>query len=441
MSTQPKINGTGSVPELVALGPTKPGTGQNLKVAAIAWFVAAIYYFFQYVLRSAPSVMMPQLASAFGMNVVGVASIVGLFYYGYSPFSLIAGAGMDRLGPRKVVPIGAAVTGVGALLFATGDDTAGSIGRLLQGVGGVFALVGAIYIASKYFPPSQAATLIGATQMFGMAGGAAGQFVVGPLITKGLTWDAFWVGMGISGLLISGLLFVLLPKDNAPVKPDEQHGVLYGFYVVFKNPQSILCGLISGLLFIPTTIFDMVWGVRYLQEAHGFDYASAVLRTSMVPLGWIIGCPFIGFISDRLGRRKPVIIGAATALLICLAWILFGPTDVLPPYLLGLFAGVASGSAMLPYTIIKEANPPHFGGIATGVVNFLNFTFSALLGPVFAWLLQRLSKEAGAMQSNHYQMAFAPLLLGVAIAIALTFLLKETGLKTHRSLDGLKEEA
>jgi MFS family permease len=441
MATQPKISGAGGVPVLVAQSPIERATVPNLKVAAIAWFVASVYYFFQYVLRSAPSVMMPQLASAFGINVVSVASIVGLFYYGYSPFSLVAGAGMDRLGPRKVIPIGAAVAGIGALLFGTGGTTLGSIGRLLQGVGGVFGLVGAIYIASKYFPPTQAATLIGATQMFGMAGGAAGQFVVGPLITRGVTWDAFWVGMGISGLVISGLLFVLLPKDNAPAKPDKEHSILHGFRVVFKNPQSILCGLISGLLFIPTTIFDMVWGVRYLQEAHGFDYASAVLRTSMVPLGWIIGCPLIGFISDKLGRRKPVIIGAATALLIFLAWILFGPAGVFPPYLLGLFAGIASGSAMLPYTIIKEANPPNFGGIATGVVNFLNFTFSALLGPVFAWLLQRLSREASAMQLEHYQMAFAPLLLGVAIAIALTFLLKETGLKGRRSVSELKEEA
>jgi MFS family permease len=440
MATQPKISHAGGVPVLVTDGPTNRDPVQNLKVAAIAWLVASIYYFFQYVLRSAPSVMIPQLASAFGINVVGAASIVGLFYYGYSPFSLVAGAGMDRLGPRRVIPIGAAVAGFGALLFATGGNTAGSIGRLLQGVGGSFAPIGAIYIASKYFPPSQAATLIGATQMFGMAGGAAGQFVVGPLIARGLNWDAFWVGMGVSGLLISVVLFVLLPKDDAPVKLDEEHSIVHGFYVVFKNPQSILCGLIAGLLFMPTTILDMVWGVRYLQEAHGFDYASAVLRTSMVPLGWIIGCPLLGFISDRLGRRKPVIIGAATALLICLGWILFGPTDVFPPYLLGLFAGIASGAAMLPYTIIKEANPPHFGGIATGVVNFLNFTFSALLGPVFAWLLQHLSREASAMQLEHYQMAFAPLLLGVLIAIALTFPLKETGLKTQGSLPELRKE-
>ena len=76
------------------------------------------------------------------------------------------------------------------------------------------------------------------------------------------------------------------------------------------NPQSILCGLIAGLMFIPTTIFDMIWGVRYLQEAHGLDYGTAVMRSSTVPFGWIIGCPLLGFISDRLGRRKPVFCSA-----------------------------------------------------------------------------------------------------------------------------------
>src|SRR5258705_682545 len=103
-------------------------------------------------MRSAPAVMMPQLSEAFGLSSVGVASIVGLFYYGYSPFSLVAGATMDRLGPRRLVPFAAFTVGVGALLFATGNTQAATIGRLLQGCGGVFALVGAVYIASKNFP-------------------------------------------------------------------------------------------------------------------------------------------------------------------------------------------------------------------------------------------------------------------------------------------------
>jgi len=399
-----------------------------VKAAGVAWLITAVYYFYQYTLRSAPAVMLPQLSEAFGLSAMGVASMVGLFYWGYSPFSLVAGVAMDRLGPRRVVPLGAAAVGVGALLFATGNNELASLGRLLQGAGGVFALVGAVYIASTSFPASRAATLIGATQMFGMAGGSAGQFVVGPVIASGAPWSSFWLAMGIAGLVIGALLFVMLPRQEpAAAGGDWLSGALRAMRTVFFNPQSILCGVIAGLLFIPTTIFDMIWGVRFLQEAHGYEYGSAVIRSATVPLGWIIGCPLLGLASDRLGRRKPVILAGAVVLLGCLAWILHGPADVLPPYVLGIVAGTASGAAMLPYTVIKEANPKEVSGTATGVVNFLNFTFSALLGPVFGWILRSVAGGADAMTLEHYQTAFEPLLFGVGLAIVLTVFLKETG--------------
>jgi len=400
----------------------------SVRVAAVAWILTSVFYFYQYALRSAPAVMMPELSNAFGITPLAVASIVGLFYYGYSPFSLVAGAAMDRIGPRRLLPGAAAVVGIGALLFATGNRELAGAGRFLQGAGGVFGLVGAIYIATKNFAPSRAATLIGATQMFGMAGGSAGQFAVGPLIGNGLGWNVFWTAMGIGGLFIAAVLFVLLPKDKPTELSDNWlKSATSAFKTVFQNPQSILCGLIAGLLFIPTTIFDMIWGVRFLQEAYGFDYGSAVMRSATVPLGWIIGCPLLGFVSDRIGRRKPVIVGGGLVLFACLAWILYGKSGVFPPYVLGLVAGIASGAAMLPYTVIKEANPPQFGGTAAGVVNFLNFTFSALLGPVFGWILQNVSGERDRMGLQDYQSAFTPLLYGVALAILLTLVLKETG--------------
>src|SRR5580765_669782 len=418
---------------VISLPNRDTGARKSIRLATVSWLLVAVFYFYQYALRSAPSVMVPQLTEAFGLSALGMASMLGLFYYGYSPFSLVAGTAMDRLGPRSVLPIAAAVVGVGALLFATGRSDLASVGRLLQGAGGVFALVGAVYIATKNFPASRAATLIGATQMFGMAGGSAGQFGVGPLIGGGMSWKSFWIGLGVVGLGIGAILFFLLPNEQGGQEPKGSlKATIQAFLTVFKNPQSIFCGLIAGFLFIPTTIFDMIWGVRYLQEAHGFSYGSAVMRSATVPLGWIIGCPLLGFISDRIGRRKPVIIGGAVVLLGCLGWILFGPPDVLPPYLLGLIAGVASGAAMLPYIVIKEVNPPQFGGTATGVINFLNFTFSALLGPVFGGLLQRVSSGAPQRELAHYQTTFLPLLFGVGAAIILSFLLKETGPAVQR---------
>ena len=254
---------------------------KNARLAVVAWLLTAVYYFYQYVMRSSPAVMMNQLSEAFGLSALGVASMVGLFYYGYSPFSLVAGAALDRLGPRKVIPIGAIIVGAGALLFSSGNHLAGSIGRFLQGAGGVFALIGAIYIASKNFPASRAATMIGATQRFGMAGGSAGQFAVGPMISGGVSWHNFWLWMGIAGLALGIILWFMIPSDEAPKqKEDWLKSTGEAFKTVFKNPQSVLCGIIAGLIFIPTTIFDMVWGVRFLQDAHGIDYSAAVLRSA-----------------------------------------------------------------------------------------------------------------------------------------------------------------
>ena len=400
-----------------------------MRVAILAWLMTSIFYFYQYVMRSAPSVMVPQLSTAFGLSAAGLASLVGLFYYGYAPFSLVAGVAMDQFGPRKVVPLGAACVGIGALLFATGEPIAASAGRLLQGVGGVFALIGAAYMATTYFAASRAATLIGATQMFGMAGGSAGQFLVGPAIAGGLPWNRFWIVMAVAGFPIATLLYFLIPRSvtaQSAASTDWLKRAALAFGAVFRNRQSILCGLIAGLMFLPTTIFGMVWGVQFLQESHGVLYAFAVLRSASVPFGWIIGCPLLGVLSDRIGRRKPVIIGSAAILFICLVLILYAPPDMFPVYSLGLATGIASGGAMLPYTVIKEANRPEHSGTATGVINFINFSLSALLGPVFGSLLVRAS-SGGARALAHYQETFQPLVFAVAAAVVLALFLRETG--------------
>jgi len=409
----------------------------KLPVAAIgAWLLVAVYYFYQYALRSAPSVMIPELSGAFGVNALGVSAIVGMFYYGYSPFSLVAGTSIDRFGAKRVIPIGAAVVGIGALLFGTGNVTLANIGRFLQGAGGAFALIGAVYLITKNFPASVAASLIGATQMFGMAGGSAGQFLVGPIIKNGVFWDRFWIYAGCLGLVISGVLLVLLPKETSKAATNGAgafSGLLRSLGRVFRNPQSLLCGLISGLLFIPTTILGMTWGVRFLQEARGREFEAAVTLAAAVPLGWMIGCPLLGFISDRLGRRKPVIFGGALMLLAVLTWVLFGNPEILRGHTVGILMGIASGAAMLPYTVIKEANPPELGGTATGVVNFINFTFSALLGPVFGARLVEMPEGDTSLALARYQAGFQPLLYGIVVALILTVFLRETGPASRRT--------
>ena len=118
---------------------------------------------------------------------------------------------------------------------------------------------------------------------------------------------------------------------------------------MLTNPQSYLCGLSSGLLFLPTTVGDMIWGVAFLRQGWHIDYAEAVNRASMVPLGWVIGSP------PRLYRRplwetqtRSVCRHGTDARFRCLA-ILYFPANSFPPYLLGFLFGFGSGAARIPY--------------------------------------------------------------------------------------------
>lgn len=136
----------------------------------VAWLFCALFYFVQYALRSAPGVMMPELTSAFGLDVVAVSALVGLYYYTYSVFSIIAGAALDRLGAKYVIPAGILMVAIGAALFGLGELQVAQLGRLLQGAGSACAFTGAVYLATHGFPPRYLATAVGFTQCFGMMG-------------------------------------------------------------------------------------------------------------------------------------------------------------------------------------------------------------------------------------------------------------------------------
>jgi hypothetical protein len=59
----------------------------------IAWLFCAAFYFMQYMLRSAPGVMIPELSAAFARDALGVGALVGLYYYTYALFSMADSTG------------------------------------------------------------------------------------------------------------------------------------------------------------------------------------------------------------------------------------------------------------------------------------------------------------------------------------------------------------
>ena len=188
----------------------------------IAWLFALVFYFLEYAVRSSPSVMVPELATAFGTTALGVSSILGVYYYTYSIISLIAGAALDHLGAKRSVPVGAAILALGCLLFSVPAVIAGDVGRLLQGAGSAFAFTGGVYLAAHGFSPQRLATAVGVTQCLGMLGGSAGQFAVGPMIEHGLGVKMFWIGIGVLCLINAILLFVR--RTDGTVQRASQRG-------------------------------------------------------------------------------------------------------------------------------------------------------------------------------------------------------------------------
>lgn len=399
------------------------------KPYVLAWVFGLLFYLLEYAVRSAPSVMIPELSDSFGTTSTSVGSIIGMYYLTYSITSLIAGIALDKVGAKYPLSIGTFVVGLGCVLFAISSVYGGYSGRLLQGAGSAMAFPACVYLASRAFSPRKLATAIGATQCLGMLGGSAGQFLVGPAIKNGYSLSFIWIGLGILIVAIGIIILYITPKEEMEhsTAPIEKSGLLAPYKIVFSNPQSYLCGAISGLLFAPTTIFAMTWGVAFFQKDRSMDFQTATLASAFVALGWVVGCPLMGWIADKMGRRKPVLICGAIFMILSFLQLLY-VQDLYPAYISTFILGVASGAAMIPYSVIKESNPDKVKGSATGAINFLTFGVTSLLGPLFGYLYGNTLTTA-VDKEIHFQAAGLFWIMCIGFSILLAFFLKETGIR------------
>jgi MFS family permease len=171
----------------------------------IAWLLCAVFYFFQYAVRSAPGIMQGELSEAWGGNRIG--SMISAYYVAYAVMALVAGVLLDRYGAKRTIPLGIAVVALGCLLFSQGSEAAGMIGFVLQALGAIFAFIGSSYVAARYLPGRMLALFIGLTQCLGMAGAAFGSkpvhMVIDPAGSFGVAWQHVWVVFAIVGLVLA----------------------------------------------------------------------------------------------------------------------------------------------------------------------------------------------------------------------------------------------
>jgi hypothetical protein len=77
--------------DIVSVTPARPLTAYK-----VAWCIALVFHFLEYVGRSAPAVMIRELTAAFDVSVVKLSAIIGSYYYTYAVASLLAGVSPDR---------------------------------------------------------------------------------------------------------------------------------------------------------------------------------------------------------------------------------------------------------------------------------------------------------------------------------------------------------
>jgi MFS family permease len=405
---------------------------RDLKLAyVVAWLLCALFYLYQYAARSAPGVMQDQLASAWGGNHIG--SMISAYYVAYALAALAAGVLLDRYGAARVMPYAVALVAAGCAVFAQGSQVDGTVGFVLGAVGAVFAFVGASYVAARYLPARMYAMFTGLTQCLGMLGAAFGskpvQMVIDPAGSLRVSWQHVWLALAVIGVVLAIVTWLMMPRDSDESASSAGAlsigGLLHPFAVVLRNPQSWLAGIIGGLLFVPTTIGAMVWATSFLHNGQLISMANAASDASMVPIGWVIGCPLLGYISDRIGRRKPVLVGGAMLMLAAGLAAVYLPEPALPRFVVPLLLGIGSGAAMIPFTMIKEVNPPQVKGTAAGVMNFLVFATSGVISPFVSGLMAPVSSAPPSL--HQFQEGFLPLIVGIVLAILLSFIVRETG--------------
>ena len=411
---------------------TSPAGGDQSKqlntVFIIAWFMCTVFYFVQYALRSAPSIMQQEIIATLNISSIEMAGIIGLYFYSYAFFALVSGVLLDRIGPRFTASLGILLVVLGCVLFCSGTVFSAKSGRFLQGAGSGLAFTSAVFLATRGFPKKWLATAVGMTQCFGMLGGFMGQAVVSPIIkNQVLTWQMFWmVSAGVLVVIFIGSVLITPRTREGKI---NWGGLTEPYLVVLKNPQSYVCAIISAMMFMPTNVGNIAWGSQFLIDGLNANPSDVALRLAMVPLGWVIGCPILGYISDSIGRRKPVVLGSIIMMLITGGVIVYMPNSM-PNYVMGLLLGIFSGAAMIPYTMIKEVNPDEVKGTATGVINFIVFVTSAIVTNLFSMLIGHLKEvEGGQLTLKVFQSADMVFVGGLALAFVLTLVVRETGSK------------
>ncbi len=411
----------------------------NRRNIALALAIAA--YFLSFFHRVAPAAIAQDLSASFQISAAALGTLAATYFIIYTLMQVPTGILADTLGPRKILFIGGLVAGVGSLLFGMAPSFEMAFaGRTLVGLGVSVTFIAMLKLVAVWFEESRFATLTGVCMLIGNIGSI---LAGAPLawLTQITSWREIFVGAGILSLLI-GVASLFLVSDG-PDRPKGKGGApvdrtawLANLLLVIGNRATWPGFFVNMGMAASFFSFAGLWAVPYFTQALGMTREAASNHVSLYFLGYAVGAMLLGTFSDRLGRRKPILIGGS--LLHALGWLVWLSGASLEPaasYSLCAAMGLFTASFTLTWACAKEVNPPLLSGMATSVVNVGVFLGPAILQPLVGWAMdQSWQATQGVMQDGARLYSTADfrfgllLMTGAAVGGCLaTLLVKETG--------------
>jgi len=391
--------------------------------------------FYKYALEVSPSVMTGTLMSAFQISGMDLGNLAASYFYAYLILQIPAGVLLDRFGPRKITSLAIAVCALGNMLFGFAPSLlVAEIGRFFVGAGAAFAAVTCLKLTANWFPSRQFAFMAGLMMTIAMLGAVGGQAPLAYFISH-LEWRAAMQWISVAGLVFA-FIFWFVVRDTSPshaiekVFAPQKVSIFKNLKKLVKSPQSWWLSVYSGFAFAPVMVFGGLWGVSFLAESYKIPEHMAAQQVSLIFIGFAVGAPLFGHLSDRWGRRKPVMYWGTFLSLIAISLIIYVPIGPILPCVLFLF-GFFISSFLLCFTMIREISTPMLAATAIGFMNAFDALFGAFSDPLTGRILD--SQWTGAMlhgarifSVEAYQIAFLTLPVYLAIAVISLIPIRET---------------
>ncbi|MDH3689114.1 MAG: MFS transporter [Gammaproteobacteria bacterium] len=351
----------------------------------IAVGVGCLFFGYGFLIRVSPSVMVAELMREFGVGAAILGNLSAVYLYVYALLQIPIGVLMDRVGPRRLMSAAAVVVGVGVLMFAVSDTVNGAYaGRFLIGAGCAFTWPGLLALIHHWFP-MRFALLAGVGQVTGMVGAVFGQAPLAAAV-EAHGWRGTMIALAGIGVVMAILIWMTARDRRHP----DSHAMTTkaALRQVASNKQTWLSAIFGLAMTGPLLAFGGLWGVPFLSTVYGLDRPAAAGIVSLIFIGSGAGAVILGGWSDRIGKRKPVMLIAGVLCTAALFAVIHLPE--LPVFALSvlIFAmGFGGASLLLAFATGREHNTPGTAGTAIGIVNTAVVGSGALFQPIIGIVL------------------------------------------------------